>query len=91
LKLTFRNVSSRSIHLLGFNDICTRWGCLSAVGLPTEIPASALRDVVVKLKTVPKGFSGPFSQDATFYTDSHAHAHISLRVSGRVARKANGT
>jgi hypothetical protein len=86
-RLTFRNVCSRSIRLVGCENICTPSGCFSVADLPMEIPAFASRDVNVRVKTVPTSFLGEFSHDLLFYTDSAVNGRIAIRVSGRVIYK----
>jgi hypothetical protein len=82
LRLT--NKTNHSVRVVGSGDSCKTTVCVSAEGLPLEIPACDSESIRVVI--VGGSEPGDFREEFSIYTDCPGQAEVVFRVIGRVDR-----
>jgi len=84
--ISLTNPSSRSLHICGLQEICSRSGCIRAANLPIEIPAQESGQVRLVFSAPASLSPGPFVLRTALFVDSGRAPRVSLTIQGTLTR-----
>lgn len=79
MKHFLENETGRTFRVLGQGYACYRRACLSAEGIPLEVPPHSRREIRIKIKTLS---AGDFTGQVVLLTDLPGAAPICLTIEG---------
>lgn len=83
--LTVTNSSDRAVKLLGIQEFCANWGCISNRSrFPCEIPTRSSSTLTLQVLTRAGGVLGDFTGESILYSDAPCSEQITLVITGRI-------